>query len=89
MWVVAVSTGHLMFWNRVMGELGKLHFDLHVAACAEIFLFVAADFLLRAFVQLVTVEAADIVECVYAGIPTGQIGRGGSAGCAGSSSGDL
>ena len=49
-WIVAVGTSHLVLWNRVMGELGELHFDLHVAAGTELFLLVAIDFLLRPFV---------------------------------------
>ena len=66
---MAVGAGHLVFGNRMVGELGKLHFDLHVTTGAEIFLIVPADFLLGALVQLVTIKAADVVERMYAGVP--------------------
>ncbi len=73
MWVVAVGAGHFMFRNRVMRELGELHLGLCVATGTELFLFVPTDFLLRSFVQLVAVEAADIIQCMHAGIPAGQV----------------
>jgi len=44
--IVAIGAGHLVFGNRMMGELGELHLDLEMAASAELFLLVAADFLL-------------------------------------------
>ena len=44
--VMAVCTGHLVLGNRMVRELGKLHLDLHMAASTELFLFMAADFLL-------------------------------------------
>ncbi len=66
MWIMAVGTGHLVFRNRMMGKLGKLHFSLRVAASAELFLLMTANFLLRPFVQFVAVKAAYIVQCVYA-----------------------
>lgn len=48
--VVAISAGHLMLGDRVMGKLGKLHFNLCMTAGAELFLLMAADFLLWSFV---------------------------------------
>ena len=66
MWIVTVGTDHLVFWDRVMGELGELHFDLRVAAGTELFLLVTSDFLLRADVQLMAVKAAYIIQCMHA-----------------------
>ena len=74
--VMAVSAGHLVFRNGVMRKLRELYLDLGVAAGAELFLVVAADFLLRPFMQLVAVKAADIVESVRAGVPAGQVWSG-------------
>ena len=71
--VVAVGAGHFVLWDRVMGKLRELHADLGVAACAEFFLVMTADFLLGPLVEFVAVEAADIVECVHAGVPTGEV----------------
>ena len=72
-WVMTIGTGHFLFWNRMVGELGELHFDLCMTAGAEFFLLLSTDFLLRSLVQFVAVEAADIVECMYAGVPAGQV----------------
>lgn len=57
----------------MMGKLGELHFDLRVAASTQLFLLMATDFLLWPLVQLVTVKAADIIQRMHAGIPTGQV----------------
>jgi len=61
-WVVTVGTGHFMLWNRMVGKLGELHLDLHMAAGTELFLFVTADFLLWTFMQFVAIKAADIIK---------------------------
>ena len=71
--VVAIGADHLVFGNRMMGELGELHFGLYMTAGAELFLLVATDFLLRPFMKFVTVEAADVIKCMCAGIPAGQV----------------
>ena len=71
--IVAIGTGHLVLRNRMMGKLGKLHLDLHVAAGTELFLFVTADFLLRPLMQLVAIKAADVIKCVSTGIPVSQV----------------
>ena len=70
--IMAIGTCHLMFWNRVVGKLGKFHLGLRMTAGTEFLLLMATDFLLGALVQLVTIKAADVIERMYAGVPAGQ-----------------
>lgn len=63
--IVAVGAGHLVFRNRVMGELGKFGLNLLMTAGTEHFLFMTADFLLWPLMQLVAIQATDIVQGVY------------------------
>lgn len=73
--IVTVGTGHFMLGNRVMRELREFHLDLGMTACTELLLLVPADFLLRSLVQLVTVKTADVVQCMHARIPAGEVWR--------------
>ena len=58
---MTVGTGHFVFRNRMMRELGELHLDLYVTPCAEFLLVMSTDFLLGALVKLVAVKATHII----------------------------
>lgn len=74
---MAVGASHLVLWDRMVGELGKLHFYLRMTDGTELFLVVATDFLLRPFVQFVAVKAADIIQRMHTGVPACQVWCGG------------
>lgn len=74
---MAVDTGHLVLWDRVVGKLRELHANLLMASVAEFGHLLPTHFLLRSFMQTMAVETADIASGMSAGIPVMKIGRGG------------
>lgn len=77
MGIMAVGAGHLSLAQRMMGKEFAFHLHLRMAAIAEFRHLLPLDFLLRALVESVAVNAAYIIESVSARIPMGKI-RGGS-----------
>lgn len=70
--IMTVGTCHLFLNDRVVGEKSVLYLYLRVAAIAELRHFVAAHFLLRPLVELVAVEAANVIERMGTGVPVSK-----------------
>jgi hypothetical protein len=73
-WLMTVDTGHLVFGDRMMRELGELHANLLMTPVTEIRHLLPGHFLPRTLVQLVTVEAADVAVGMGAGVPVLEVG---------------
>ncbi len=72
MGIVTVGAGHLLFPDRMVGEEAVLGFNLRMAAVAEFGGFLPGHLLARAPVELVAVEAANVVQGMDAAIPVCQ-----------------
>ena len=75
---VTVDAGHLVLGDGMVGELGELHANLRMALVAEFGHLLAADLLLGALMQLMTVKTADVAVGVGAGAP--ELENGGGSG---------
>ena len=79
--VVAVDAGHLLFPQGMMRHEAVLGLHLGMAGIAELGHLVATNLLPGPLMEFVTVEAADVVNCMGTGIPVGH-GRYGGCGMA-------
>ena len=74
---MAVEAPHFFLAHRVMGKETELRLYLWMTAVAKLGHLVAADLLMRSFMQLVAGKATQIVEGMNTGMPLGQSrGRG-------------
>lgn len=73
---VAIDTGHLLLWNRVMRKLGKLHPDALMAVITEFGHLLPTNLLLRPLMKLVAVEATDIAVGMGARVPVMEVRSG-------------
>jgi hypothetical protein len=76
MHIMAVSTGHLLFNEGMMGKQIILHFDLGMAAITEFRHFFTTYLLLGALMKFVTVKTTDIIQRMGTGVPVGKGGYG-------------
>lgn len=70
--IMTVGTCHLFLNDRMVGKKSVLYLYLRVAGIAELRHFVAAHFLLRPLVELVAVEAANVIERMGTGVPVSK-----------------
>lgn len=70
--VMAVDAGHLLLLQGMMGHQRILGLHLGMAGVAEFGYLVATDLLPGPPMELVTVEAADVVQGMGTGIPVGN-----------------
>jgi len=75
---MAIDAGHLVLGNRMMRKLFKCRPDVRMTFETKFVHFRPAEFLLRAQMQFMAIEATDIIVGVGTGIPVSQYrSRGG------------
>ena len=69
MWFMTVETAHLLFTDRVMGKEAELCSHIRMATITKFRHLIVTDSLLRPFVQGMTAEAAQVIQCMNTGMP--------------------
>lgn len=70
--IVTVNAGHFLLPDRMVGDETVLGLHLGVTAVAEFSHLFPTYLLLRALVELVTIEATDVIKRMRARIPVGK-----------------